>query len=180
VRFSNRSFEVKRFPDHPPPQVRYRSRARASLRNRHRGPSKSYQPAEPRPNSRRGRGMSGRPRETLLVALRSEPRDRPSSCADCGLAFLQNQLMLATPVFGSRGTIFLRLGATAPPLVSFRFAGRAAPPSPHPLKARPLEPRRNYTGALRFQRLSQPLPLLPRSPLLTLTFVFVQSCANLC
>src|SRR4051812_1060557 len=39
VRFSNRPFRVKRFSDYPPPQCRCRSRARASLRNRHQGPS---------------------------------------------------------------------------------------------------------------------------------------------
>jgi hypothetical protein len=45
------------------------------------------------------------------------------------------------------------------------------PHPPTPLRRPvPLEPRRNYTGALRFQRPSQPLPLLPRSPVLTLTF----------
>src|ERR1017187_10462064 len=44
--FSNRPFGVKRFQtinhylsDHPPLQCRCRSRARASLRNRHQGPS---------------------------------------------------------------------------------------------------------------------------------------------
>ena len=39
VRFSNRPFGVKRFSDYPPVQCRCRSRARASLRNRHQGPS---------------------------------------------------------------------------------------------------------------------------------------------
>src|ERR1035441_7972018 len=46
VRFSNRPFGVKRFQainhylsDYPPLQCRCRSRARASLRNRHQGPS---------------------------------------------------------------------------------------------------------------------------------------------
>ena len=39
VRFSNRPFGVKRFSDYPPPRYRCRSRARASLRNRHQGPS---------------------------------------------------------------------------------------------------------------------------------------------
>src|ERR1022692_1362432 len=46
VRFSNRPFGVKRFQainhylsDYPPLQCRCRSRARASLRNRHYGPS---------------------------------------------------------------------------------------------------------------------------------------------
>jgi hypothetical protein len=39
VCFSNRSFEVKRFRDDPPPQFRCRSRAHASLRNRRQGPS---------------------------------------------------------------------------------------------------------------------------------------------
>src|ERR1017187_6366045 len=46
VRFSNRPFGVKHFQtinhylsDHPPLQCRCRSRARASLRNRHQGPS---------------------------------------------------------------------------------------------------------------------------------------------
>ena len=40
VRFSNRPFWVKRFlTDYPPLQRRCRSRARASLRNRHPGPS---------------------------------------------------------------------------------------------------------------------------------------------
>jgi hypothetical protein len=67
--------------------------------------------------------------------------------------------------------IFLRLGGTAPPLVRFRLAGRAAPPSPIPSRPVPLEPRCNFAGALRFQRPSQPLPLLPRSPLLTLTLL---------
>jgi hypothetical protein len=38
VRFSNRRFGVKRF-HYPPLQCRCRSRARASLRNRHQGPS---------------------------------------------------------------------------------------------------------------------------------------------
>ena len=38
VCFSNRSFEVKRFRDDPPPQFRCRSRAHASLRNRRQGP----------------------------------------------------------------------------------------------------------------------------------------------
>src|SRR5664280_3153686 len=45
VRFSNRPFGVKRFQainhylsDYPPLQCRCRSRARASLRNRHQGP----------------------------------------------------------------------------------------------------------------------------------------------
>ena len=37
--FSNRSVGVKRFQNYPPMQCRCRSRARASLRNRHRGPS---------------------------------------------------------------------------------------------------------------------------------------------
>src|SRR5256885_12631350 len=36
--FSNRPFRVKRFSDYPPLQCRCRSRARASLRNRHQGP----------------------------------------------------------------------------------------------------------------------------------------------
>ena len=39
VRFSNRPFRVKRFQAYPPLQCRCRSRARASLRNRHQGPS---------------------------------------------------------------------------------------------------------------------------------------------
>src|SRR3984957_11652895 len=40
VRFSNRPFGVKRFlTEYPPPLCRCRSRARASLRNRHQGPS---------------------------------------------------------------------------------------------------------------------------------------------
>ena len=39
VGFSNRPFRVKRFSDYPPLQCRCRSRARASLRNRHQGPS---------------------------------------------------------------------------------------------------------------------------------------------
>jgi hypothetical protein len=40
VRFSNRPFGVKHFlTDYPPLQRRCRSRARASLRNRHQGPS---------------------------------------------------------------------------------------------------------------------------------------------
>ena len=37
--FSNRPVGVKRFQNYPPMQCRCRSRARASLRNRHRGPS---------------------------------------------------------------------------------------------------------------------------------------------
>src|SRR5258705_9521725 len=36
--FSNRPFRVKRFSDYPPLQCRCRSRARASLRNRHQAP----------------------------------------------------------------------------------------------------------------------------------------------
>jgi hypothetical protein len=40
VRFSNRPFEVKHFlTEFPPPRRRCHSRARASLRNRHQGPS---------------------------------------------------------------------------------------------------------------------------------------------
>src|SRR5262245_39770040 len=39
VRFSNRPFEVKRFQTIHPRQCRCRPRARASLRNRHQGPS---------------------------------------------------------------------------------------------------------------------------------------------
>ena len=39
VRFSNRPFRVKRFQAYPPLQCRCRSRARASLRNRHQGRS---------------------------------------------------------------------------------------------------------------------------------------------
>jgi hypothetical protein len=38
-RFSNRPIRVKRFQSYPPLQYRCRSRARASLRNRHQGPS---------------------------------------------------------------------------------------------------------------------------------------------
>ena len=37
--FSNRPVGVKRFQNYPPMQCRCSSRARASLRNRHRGPS---------------------------------------------------------------------------------------------------------------------------------------------
>jgi hypothetical protein len=37
--FSNRPVLVKRFQTYPPLRCRYHSRARASLRNRHRGPS---------------------------------------------------------------------------------------------------------------------------------------------
>ena len=37
--FSNRPVGVKRFQNYPPMQCRCRSRARASLRNRHQGPS---------------------------------------------------------------------------------------------------------------------------------------------
>ena len=37
--FSNRPVGVKRFQNYPPMLCRCRSRARASLRNRHRGPS---------------------------------------------------------------------------------------------------------------------------------------------
>jgi len=47
---------------------------------------------------------------------------------------------------------FLRLEGTASPLVRFRLAGRASAPSPDtPRRLVPLEPRRNYTGALRFR-----------------------------
>jgi multidrug efflux pump subunit AcrB len=60
--------------------------------------------------------------------------------------------IVMTSVAFVAGTIPLVLSRTAPPLVRFRLAGRASAPSPDtPRRLVPLEPRRNYTGALRFR-----------------------------
>ena len=116
-----------------------------------------------------------RPKETLFVLLLSEPPVIALSHAGPWARFFlrQNRMAGARRTFGParsyylktiEGTsqslwlphtresqIFLRLGGTAPPLVRFRLAGRAAPPSPIPSRPVPLEPRRSYTGALRFR-----------------------------
>ena len=81
--------------------------------------------------------------------------------------------------------IFLRLGGTAPPLVRFRLAGRAARPQPHPLKARPLEPGEIAPGLFDFgpatskQPTQTPAgPRIPNPKVLTLTSA--PTWANLC
>ena len=129
-----------------------------------------------------------RPKETLFVLLLSEPPVIALSHAGPWARFFlrQNRMAGARParsyylktIEGTSQSLWLPhtresqiLGEPLPQWCVFRLAGRAAPPSPIPSRPVPLEPRCNFAGALRFQRPSQPLPLLPRSPLLTLTLL---------
>jgi hypothetical protein len=84
---------------------------------------------------------------------------------------------------------FCDCGEPLPHWCVFRLQDGPQPPSPDtPRRPVPLEPRRNYTGALRFRTSHlEALPLSLEIPVLTLTFARVhsygsegRSCARLC
>jgi hypothetical protein len=156
-------------------------------------------PAEPRWCLIRARTIQTgkcreRPEETSVLLLSEPPVIALSHAGPWARFFLrQNRMAGARRTFGPARSYYLKTiegtsqslwlphtakakffcdwGEPLPQWCVFRLAGRAAPPSPIPSRPVPLEPRCNFAGALRFQRPSQPLPLLPRSPLLTLTLL---------